>query len=100
MIQRTETDGNKMPGKRIDESTKEKVINAETLETLHVFTNEASIVLDNALLFRQLAQKNINERLQTFFSSKAGLNVENEDHYYKVTLTFPYQTEQHEDTDR
>ena len=33
-------------------------LNAEILETLQVFTNEASIVLDNALLMKQLEQSN------------------------------------------
>ena len=47
----------------------------------------------------QLAQDNIHERLQTFYTRHAGLSVETQDHHYKVTLTFPYQTEQDEDTD-
>ena len=40
-------------------SAKENALNAETLDTLKVFTNEASIVLDNALLFKQLEQSNL-----------------------------------------
>ena len=40
-------------------STKENALSAETVETLRVFTNEASIVLDNALLFKQLEQSNL-----------------------------------------
>jgi signal transduction histidine kinase/DNA-binding response OmpR family regulator len=36
----------------------ENVLTPDTLETLHIFTNEASIVLDNALLFKQLEQSN------------------------------------------
>ncbi len=40
-------------------STKENALNPETIETLHVFTNEASIVLDNSLLFKQLEQSNL-----------------------------------------
>ncbi len=39
-------------------SAKENAFNTETLETLRVFTNGASIVLDNALLFKQLEQSN------------------------------------------
>ena len=39
-------------------SAKENALNAETIDTLRVFTNEASIVLDNALLFKQLEQSN------------------------------------------
>lgn len=39
-------------------NAKEYAYPPEVLETLHVFTNEASIVLDNALLFKQLEQKN------------------------------------------
>ncbi|PID57164.1 hypothetical protein CSB45_08005 [candidate division KSB3 bacterium] len=39
-------------------SAKENVLSSETIETLKVFTNEASIVLDNALLFKQLEQSN------------------------------------------
>ena len=41
-------------------SPKENTLNTEILETLHIFTNEASIVLDNALLFKQLEQKNLD----------------------------------------
>ena len=41
-------------------SAKENALNPETLETLRVFTNEASIVLDNALLFKQLEQSNLD----------------------------------------
>ena len=37
---------------------RENVLTPEVLETLRVFTNEASIVLDNALLFKQLEQSN------------------------------------------
>lgn len=48
----------------------------------------------------QLAQENIRERLQTFFHNKADLTVIDEDSYYTVTLTFPYETQRHEDTDR
>ena len=40
-------------------STQENALNAETMDTLHVFTNEASIVLDNSLLFKQLEQSNL-----------------------------------------
>ncbi|PIE35250.1 hypothetical protein CSA56_05020 [candidate division KSB3 bacterium] len=40
-------------------SAKENAFNAETLETLRVFTNEASIVLDNSVLFKQLEQSNL-----------------------------------------
>ena len=48
----------------------------------------------------QLAQENIRERLHTFFSRKADLSVIDKDNYYTVTLTFPYETQRHEDTDR
>lgn len=41
-------------------SSKEHTYPPEVLETLQVFTNEASIVLDNALLFKQLEQKNLD----------------------------------------
>ncbi|GAK49313.1 two-component sensor histidine kinase [Candidatus Moduliflexus flocculans] len=40
-------------------TTKENAIPLETIDILHVFTNEASIVLDNALLFKQLEQSNL-----------------------------------------
>jgi len=40
-------------------TTKENAIPPETIELLQVFTNEASIVLDNALLFKQLEQSNL-----------------------------------------
>jgi signal transduction histidine kinase/DNA-binding response OmpR family regulator len=38
--------------------SRENTLNPEIINTLHVFTNEASIVLDNAQLFRQLEQSN------------------------------------------
>jgi signal transduction histidine kinase/CheY-like chemotaxis protein len=38
--------------------SRENMLNPEIIETLHVFTNEASIVLDNALLFKQLEHSN------------------------------------------
>ncbi len=41
-------------------STKENTLNQDVIETLRVFTNEASIVLDNALLFKQLEQSNLD----------------------------------------
>lgn len=41
-------------------SSGESPFTPEVLETLRVFTNEASIVLDNALLFKQLEQKNLD----------------------------------------
>ncbi len=37
---------------------REQAFPADTLETLRVFTNEASIVLDNALLYKELEQSN------------------------------------------
>ncbi len=40
-------------------TTKENAIHPETIDILQVFTNEASIVLDNALLFKQLEQSNL-----------------------------------------
>lgn len=47
----------------------------------------------------QIAQENIRERLQAFFARKADLTISNQDHYYIVCLTFPYDTRRHEDTD-
>ena len=41
-------------------SSRECAFTPEVLETLLVFTNEASIVLDNAVLFKQLEQKNLD----------------------------------------
>ena len=41
-------------------SAKENVLTPEIIDTLRVFTNEASIVLDNALLFKQLEQSNLD----------------------------------------
>jgi two-component system NtrC family sensor kinase len=40
--------------------SRENMLNPEIIGTLHVFTNEASIVLDNALLFKQLERSNHN----------------------------------------
>lgn len=48
----------------------------------------------------QLAQDNIRERLQAFFTHKTNLIVSEENSHYTVTLTFPYETQRHEDTDR
>lgn len=41
-------------------SPKENTLHPEIIDTLRVFTNEASIVLDNALLFKQLEQSNLD----------------------------------------
>jgi len=38
--------------------SRKNMLNPEIISTLHVFTNEASIVLDNALLFKQLERSN------------------------------------------
>ncbi len=40
-------------------ATKEQAIHPETIDILQIFTNEASIVLDNALLFKRLEQSNL-----------------------------------------
>ena len=48
----------------------------------------------------QIAQDNIRERLQAFFTRNADLSVIDEDSYYIVTLIFPYETQRHENTDR
>jgi signal transduction histidine kinase len=40
-------------------SAAEKTLTADVIDTLHVFTKEASIVLDNALLVKQLEQSNL-----------------------------------------
>ncbi len=40
-------------------SSSENMLNPEIVETLRVFMNEASIVLDNALLYKQLEQSNL-----------------------------------------
>jgi two-component system sensor histidine kinase AlgZ len=55
---------------------------------------------DNHQKGNQIAQDNIRERLQAYFIRHADLTVSQQDHSYKVTLSFPYKTHYDEDTDR
>ncbi len=47
-----------------------------------------------------IAQQNIRDRLQTLFPGKGDLHVFEDKRSYSVTLTWPYQNEHNEDTDR